>query len=149
MWTDSIIRKCEQASWLGNVNILHNSWMCIAVTITKDSQHCSKFVCSRHKHYITDSVSKPHNGLAGRLCLSLTGVSRWLTTEPGGAVRTIFGVRPLSAAREPSTTHGSRYTGCSKATVPRHGTCDPTDTDIQLDESYSSKSGPQRIFKWT
>ena len=34
------------------------------------------------------------------------------------------------AVHKPSTTHGSRYTGCLKATVPLHGTGDPTGTDI-------------------
>ena len=46
------------------------------------------------------------------------------------------------AVLEPSTTRGC-YTGCLKATVPRHGTDDPTGTDIELDENYKSKFGPQ------
>jgi hypothetical protein len=152
MCTDFMIRKCVEATRLGNVNAFDNSLKCTAVIITKATEHCSTSVCSRHKHYITNSVSKPHDGLEGRLCLSLTGVSRWLTS-----------CRPLShevlcapylvssrylAVREPSTKHGSRYTGCLKATVPRNDTEDPTGTDTQPKESYKSKSGPQRISRW-
>jgi hypothetical protein len=149
MCTGFMIRKCEQVPCLGNLNIIHNLITYTGVIITEDSEDYSTFVCSRHKYYVTNSVSKPHNGLEGRLsvlvlnrCVTLT--HQLSSTEPEGVLRTIFGVRPLSGcSRTFHYTHGSRYTACLKATVPRHGTRDPTGTNTQLKESSKSKSGPQ------